>query len=378
MISKRVVIVDFNHQAHSYFHSKFRLSKKVMNERGEWEEKDTTVQSGCIKNIYNWSKRGTFPTAVCFDRPCPSRKGYFAGKFPDMKMGTEGEYKGGRSKMPEAMFTAIADCESILRQSGVSVFSKQGYEADDLIYACVKQAKKQYPGMPIDIVTNDADLLPLVDETVSVFLRSKKGTYAEDPKIEKSKYIQVTPRNYSDVVMGLSAYSGFAIPYNSILLYKLLRGDPSDNYRRKDISKMFPPTKYNDMILRMMNDHVNFEEIFRYGDPVKIVSYKDGRPFNGTFEEAMKSPDKAKLQLTFGRSEELDCILEVLGEYTDMDEEMLKHVEYVYTGMNLNQPYLDSNPMFRRVPFKAGSIDTFSEKALHEAAGVLDIRVIRA
>lgn len=379
-MNKRVVIVDFNHQAHTYFHSKFRLSARV-NVDGEFVEKDTTVQSGCLKNIFRWTKGGSYPCAVCFDRPVIARKAFFQSNFPDMKVGTEGEYKGGRAKMSQEMFTAIQDCENILKQSGVPVFAENGYEADDLIYACVKRAKEKYPGTPIDIITNDADLLPLVDDTVSLFLRSKKGTYAETKDIEKSKYIQVTPRNYQEVVEDLSDYRGFLIPYNTILLYKLLRGDTSDNYKRKDISRMFPPTKYNAMIERMMEEYVNFEEVFRYGDPVTKLYYKDtGEDYNGTVEEALKSEDRSRLSMKICNSEELDAILELLREFTDMDEDMLSHIEKMYWGINLNQPYPNPDVHLMRRAFelnKKGRADIsgYNEISFRKAVSPLRINL---
>lgn len=372
-MQKRVIIVDFNHQAHSYFFSKFRLSARVKVD-GEYVDKDTTIQNGCIKNIFRWSKCGKYPTAICFDRPVIARKAYFQSQFEDMKVGTDGEYKGGRSKMPEAMFEGIADCESILRAAKVPVFAEKGYEADDLIYACVKRAKEKYPDYPIDIITNDADLLPLVDHQVSVFLRSKKGTYAESKELEKAKYIQVTPRNFQQVVEDLSDYRDFLIPYNSILLYKLLRGDSSDNYKRKDISRMFPPKKYNAMIERMLKEYVNFEEIFRYGDPVVKIVYKDtGKEFEGTVEDAIKSPDRNKLCQKICNTEELDAILDILREYTEMDEEMLSHIEKMYWGINLNQIYPNIDPLLRRSAYvvgtkETGDIDTYNENDLRDLA----------
>lgn len=380
-MNKRVIIVDFNHQAHTYFHSKFRLSARVLVD-GEYVDKDTTVQSGCIKNIYRWTKGGVYPCAVCFDRPVIARKAFFQSNFPDMKVGTSGEYKGGRSKMPQEMFDAIQDCERVLKMAGVPVFAEQGYEADDLIYACVKRAKEKYPGMPIDIITNDADLLPLVDDTVSLFLRSKKGTYAEHPSLEKAKYIQVTPRNYQTVVEDLSDYRGFLIPYNSILLYKLLRGDTSDNYKRKDISRMFPPTKYNAMIERMIGEYVNFEEVFRYGDPVTKLYYKDtGESYNGTMEEALNSPDRGRLSMKICNTEELDAILELLREFTEMNDEMLSHIEKMYWGINLNQPYPNSDVRLMRRAFELnkkgrGDIGQYVENDLRKAVMPFKINLV--
>lgn len=377
-MEKRVIIIDFNHMSHSYFHSPHRLSARI-RVGDEFVDKDTTIQNGTIKNIFRWTKHGVYPCAVCFDRPVVARKAFFQEHFPDMKVGTSGEYKGNREKMPEAMFEGIQDVEKILRMAKVPVLAETGYEADDLIFACVQRAKEKYPGMPIDIITNDADLLPLVDDTVSVFLRSKKGTYAERADLEKAKYIQVTPRNFQEVVQDLSDYRGFIIPYNTILLYKLLRGDNSDNYKRKDISRMFSPKKYNSLVISLLEDRINIGEIFRYSKPeVKILYKGTDEPFNGTLEEALASPDKGKLYKKICNSEELDLILQVLRLYTEMTDEMIDHVEKMYWGINLNQTYPNANRSLARKSYEVGKtcdIGQYREIDLVQAARGLQIRL---
>lgn len=379
-MEKRVIIIDFNHMSHTYFHSPHRLSARV-KVGDEFVDKDTTIQNGTIKNIFRWTKHGVYPCAVCFDRPVVARKAFFQEHFPDMKVGTSGEYKGNREKMPEAMFEGIQDVEKILRMAKVPVFAETGYEADDLIFACVQRAKEKYPGMPIDIITNDADLLPLVDDTVSVFLRSKKGTYAERADLEKAKYVQVTPRNFQEVVEDLSDYRGFLIPYNTILLYKLLRGDNSDNYKRKDISRMFSPKKYNSLIISLLEVRINLKEIFRYSAPeIKILYKGTDEPFEGTLKDALASPDKGKLYKKICNSEELDLILYILREYTEMTDEMIDHVEKMYWGINLNQTYPNANRSLARKSFEvgkngAGDIDQYREIDLIQAARGLQIRL---
>lgn len=379
-MQKRVLIVDFCHMAHTYFHSRYRLSTKVVV-NGEVMEKDTTVQNSCVKNIHKWSNGGVYPTAVCFDRPVPCRKAFWQRAFPEMEIGSGKEYKGNREKMPDAMYEAVVDCENILRRAGVSCFSEKNYEADDLIFACIKRAKEKYPGMPIDIVTNDADLLPLVDDTVSIFLRSRKGTYAVDKALEKAHYVQVTPENYQSVVEDLSAYKGFEIPYNTLLLHKLLRGDSSDQFHRKDISRVFPKSKYNDMIYCMIADNINFSEIFRYGSPTYTITNKvTGEEFQGTMEDALHSPDRKNLKMRMGNSEQLDAILEVLREYSPLTEEQLDIVKVVYLGMNLNQPYANPDPLLRRFEYKVGNsegndINPFDEIELQKAVSPLGINL---
>lgn len=379
-MEKRVQIIDFNHQVHTYFHSSHRLSTKVVV-NGEVVEKDTTIQNGCIKNIHRWSKGGVFPTAVCFDRPVPARKAFWQSAFSDMEIGSGNEYKGNRKPMPDAMFEACSDCLSLLKLGGVSCFSRKNYEADDLIYACVQRAKVKYPDYKIDVITNDADLLTLVDDRVSVFLRSRKITWAENKDIEKLHYVQVTPQNYREVVEDLSAYKGFMIPYNSILLHKLLRGDSSDQFQRKEISRMFPKTKYNDMICRMLADDVNFDEIFRYSRPkYEVYNVATNTVFEGTMEEAKKSPERSNLRLRLGDSEELTMILELLDEYSPLTSDQLDVVRTVYLGMNLNQPYANPNKELCRHEYVVGKtekvdIEKFDEIELNKAVSALQIRL---
>lgn len=381
-MEKRVIIVDFNHMVFNFYWMQQRtgLSCTVI-ENGRPVEKKTGIQSGTIKNIHRWSKGGVFPTAVCFDRPVPARKAFFAMSFPDMKLGTDAEYKGGRERMPEDMFEGVSDSESILRRAGVSVYAQNGYEADDLIYACVKRAKVKYPDYPIDIITNDADMLPLVDNQVSVFLRSKVATYAVSKDIEKNHYIQVTPANYQEVVENLSAFKGFLMPYNSVLLYKLLRGDASDGYKRKDISALYSPKKYNAMIERMLEDRVDFARVFRYGDPQYKIMYRDtGEEFNGTLKDALASPDRDRLYQKIRNTKEIDEIKVLLKEYSNITDEQLDHVEKVYWGMNLNQIYPNPDQRLARRAFVVGAkgvpdIEQFDEIELQKQLNPLKIRL---
>lgn len=381
-MQKRVIIVDFNHMAFNFYwmQSQTGMSCTVV-ENGQAVTKQTGIQSGSIKNIHRWSKGGVYPTAVCFDRAVPARKLFFATAFPDMQLGTDSEYKGGREKMPDGMFEGIQDSENILRRAGVSVFSQMGYEADDLIYACVKRAKVKYPDYPIDIITNDADLLPLVDEQVSVFLRSKVGTYAVSKDLEKNHYIQVTPENFQDTVEHLSAFKGFTMPYNSVLLYKLLRGDPSDKYKRKDVSAMYSPKKWNAMIENMLADGVDFAHIFRYGDPQYKILYRDsGKEYEGTLKEALASPDRDRLYQKIQNSKEIDEILRLLKEYSPISDEQLEHVEKTYWGMNLNQIYPNSDKRCARRAYVVGTkatgdINPFDEIELQKQLTPLRIHL---
>jgi DNA polymerase-1 len=350
---------------------------------GKAEDKDTTVQNGTLKSIYKWSNRGTNPTAVCFDRPVIARKVFFQNAFPEMGIGTGNEYKGNRDRMADTMFTASQDVMRILQSANVACFAKDGYEADDLIFACIKWARENYPDLHIDVVTNDADLLPLVCDEVSVYLRSKKGTFAENKAFEKNHYIEVTPRNYQQVVENLSYYKGYIIPYNALLLHKLLRGDPSDQFGNGSIKSKFSPKKWNAMIDRMISGGVDFSTSFRYGEPVvKIMQRSTGEEFSGTMEEVLAREDKSDFYQKICNPVELDTIIGLLKEYTDLNDDELDIIEKIYWGMNLNMTYPHKDPRFARRGFvvgkKSARIVPFSEIELNNAARDLQINLIKA
>lgn len=305
-MEKRAIIVDFNPLVHLYLNSGHRLS---------YMGRDTTIQNGAIRNINKWANHGSNPLIVCFDSRVPARKAYFSKAF-EMGIDSKDQYKGGRSGLSSQAFDAIADVKTAFKDVGITCLQAENYEADDLIAAAVKGVKNIYPGMPIDIITNDADIIPLVDEDVSVFLRSRKYTRSVRPDLEKLKYVQITPETYQEIVEDLSTFKKFYVPYNTVLLHKLLRGDPSDNI--KGIKKKYPPLKYNELLQRMIDGGVDIHEVFRYGDTY------------------WRSTDEAWV------SEQLSKILEVLEYYTH-DEETLDFVKKAYLGINLNTGYIFSN-----------------------------------
>lgn len=259
---KRVLIVDYNHLAHTYMHTMAgRLTTTVNG-----EVVDTTITAMTVKRIFEWSGYGSHPTAICLDSPCPSRKAIH-NRFFGTGSGEDG-YKGDRAGMRSSFYDAISQFVQFTN-GHISLFKQQGYEADDLILACVENARKNYPDHHIDIVTNDTDLLPLVSDDTSVFLRSMKGTWAESEALKKTKYMQFTPQNFTESVKMRSDYKDYDIPYNSILLLKLLRGDNSDNIPG-DL-RAFPPRMVKKLFLDM--DPSDAASVFRFGNLSSVMEY---------------------------------------------------------------------------------------------------------
>lgn len=370
-MEKRGLIVDISGLGRKY-HAINTGETAVISMNGQLVKVDTKIQSGIIKSIHRWSKFGYFPTVVCGDRSVPSRRQYFKQTFEN-DPNVECEYKKSRGgSVGSEYFDAINMTMGILAKGGVKCIKGDNYEADDLIFASVQALKQQYPGMPIDIVTNDSDMIPLVDEQVSVFYQSKKGTYAINKEIEKTKYIQLTPDNYQGVVEDLSAFSKFSLPYNTVLLHKLLRGDKSDEFKNKVVSRMFPATKFNALIEEMYWDGVDLGNVFRYGINERVITVRNTGQRISYSEVA--NYDKKDLRVDYIPPKELGTMMDVLSHYIK-DAYVLDYVQKAYIGMNLNQPYTDVGDVSRHSVSISSPIEGYSATQLKNAADDLKIRL---
>jgi DNA polymerase-1 len=138
--------------------------------------------------------------AACFDFPAPN-----------FRMGVCKEYKANRPKADPELYAQIPLVKNILSAFGVSVFEKQGFEADDLIGTIAHtHSSGSDPCVKSIILSGDHDVLQLVDGHTSVCLLRKgvKDTALFDVKAVIEKY-SLEPAQLID--------------------YKALRGDPTDN-----------------------------------------------------------------------------------------------------------------------------------------------------
>jgi DNA polymerase I len=139
--------------------------------------------------------------AATFDLPAPT---FRHKKFQ--------EYKATRPKAPPELYLQIPIIKNVLRDFGVKIFEKEGYEADDIIATLVDKTNNLYQEpRQIIIVSGDLDSLQLVDENTGVyFLRQGvKDTVLYGEKEVAEKLGGLAPKQIID--------------------YKALRGDPSDN-----------------------------------------------------------------------------------------------------------------------------------------------------
>ena len=117
-----------------------------------------------------------------------------------------------------------------------------------------------------------------------------------------------------------SAFKGYYIPYNSLLLFKMLRGDTSDNISAVIVKNKagkvlkFGKKTYSELVEKMEADGVDFANTFRY-----VAITADNR----SDEEY-----RAEVGAYFDKT-----IKPVLAGY--FEEEAIQGMRYNYIGMNL-------------------------------------------
>jgi len=135
--------------------------------------------------------------AVAFD---VSRKTFRTEIFPD--------YKANRAKTPDEFRSQMSYLNDLVKGFGITQFSVEGFEADDIIATLATRAERD--GFDVLICTGDRDSFQLVTESITV-LYPKRGVSEMarmTPQAVIEKY-SMTPTQYPD--------------------FAALRGDPSDN-----------------------------------------------------------------------------------------------------------------------------------------------------
>ena len=120
------------------------------------------------------------------------------------------EYKGTRHPMPEELREQVPLIKEVLTAMGVTIITKEGYEADDLIGTVAKRGEKE--GMDVTILSGDRDLLQLATDKILV-------------RIPKTKGGQTTVLDYhtKDVI------EEYQVTPAQIIELKALMGDTADN-----------------------------------------------------------------------------------------------------------------------------------------------------
>ena len=156
------------------------------------------------------------------------------------------EYKGQRKPMPEELKEQVPYVKEILKSMGINVFSKVGYEADDILGSLAnKFANKDLEAV---ILSGDKDMLQLATDDIKIRLvktaKSNSDIYPYYAKDVEKEY-NMTPTEFIDL--------------------KAIMGDPSDNIPGvKGVGKITA----NDLITK----YKSIDNIYKHLDEIKKPS----------------------------------------------------------------------------------------------------------
>jgi len=117
-------------------------------------------------------------------------------------------YKGHRERTPEELHTQVERIKEVVTALNIPIFTREGFEADDILATLARQAAAQ--GVDTLIVTGDRDILQVVDDHIHVLTSGRffSDTILYTPESVKARY-------------GLEPIQ--------LVDYKALLGDKSDN-----------------------------------------------------------------------------------------------------------------------------------------------------
>lgn len=115
------------------------------------------------------------------------------------------DYKGTRKPTPEELKSQFPLLKKVLGAMNITMYEREGIEADDIIGALAKKFQEQ-----TYILTGDKDALQLVDNTTSVWLTRKGISDIEEVNISNIK-------------------EKFSLTPAQVIEFKALSGDSSDN-----------------------------------------------------------------------------------------------------------------------------------------------------
>lgn len=234
----KLVIIDGNAIMHRAFHA----IPKLTTPKG----KPINAVYGLVSMLVNLAQN-LKPThfVVCFDE-----------KKPTFRHIEFKEYQSHRPSTDKTLISQFGLARRFLKASGIQVYSKGGYEADDLIGTIAKLA---YPRKFLDsvvIVTGDKDILQLVNKKVKLFMPIKGLSNGQIfGKKETKEKLGVTPSQIVD--------------------YKGLVGDPSDNY--KGVTGIGPKTA-----TLLLDEYETYKNVYKNLDKIaektkkKLVDGKEG------------------------------------------------------------------------------------------------------
>src|ERR1700753_1529636 len=107
-----------------------------------------------------------------------------------------GGYKANRTEMPPDLAQQLPYIRRALEAFHIPILEAEGFEADDVIGTLARQAAQQ--GHPVYVVSNDKDMLQLVNDQVKVLNPVKDNLILDRAKVEET--LGVPPERVIDVM----------------------------------------------------------------------------------------------------------------------------------------------------------------------------------
>jgi DNA polymerase-1 len=222
---KRFVVIDGNHLIHRAFYA---IQNPLKTSSGEQTNAIYGFASMLI-NIIEVEKPDYI--AMTFDEHAPT----FRHEMHE-------EYKGTRQKAPDELYAQIPRIKEMIEAFDMPIYSKEGFEADDMIGTLAKEAAEEQ-GMEVYIVTGDMDAMQLITPDVRVAFPHKgyREPIIFDRQKVKEKY-GIEPEQVAD--------------------YKAIMGDTSDNI--KGVPGIGPKGA-----AQLLNKYGDLDGIYEHIDEIK-------------------------------------------------------------------------------------------------------------
>lgn len=120
------------------------------------------------------------------------------------------DYKGTRKGMPQELREQVPVMKDVLMAMGITIVTKEGYEADDLLGTLAK--KSEAKGMDVTVLSGDRDLLQLASKHICI-------------RIPKTRFGKTTIEDYFEE----NVKEKYQLTPAQIIELKALMGDSSDN-----------------------------------------------------------------------------------------------------------------------------------------------------
>ena len=336
-MNKNLFLIDLNHIIYRYYYT---MGFKENIDYILSDKKIKILNNNIYLRIFSFlDKISTLGQVIIFgDSKLISRNKYFEITFPN-------GYKENRTDKGNDLKILKESISLLFKNYKQPFIKKFNYEADDLIKEAVRVAKKSNKYNHIYILTNDFDLAPLIDEEVSLYRRSPRN---KSLNLNAHPYIYnyelICKENYEDYFKTIGMTKNIKVPYNSILLFKMLRGDKSDNIAGV---KGIGPKAYNQFITQLNKADINK---FKYYDwQIEATNLNTNQTYYDYDSIPLEELKRDKFEVKYKDPIELDDLYKIIQNYFSTD--VAKEIIAKYKGMALNASYYFSKDSeFNRNP----------------------------